>query len=160
LPTDTVYGIAARLDRPAAVEKIFKIKSRPLTKPLPVLVASFEEAAKLGGFSDEAAEAAHARWPGPTTVVVPALIALPLLGSDGKTVGLRVPDHELTLAILCLTGPLAATSANVSGAPTGESIADIKDQLGDEVDLYIDGGVLKSPPSEVVSFANGRTKLR
>jgi len=160
LPTDTVYGIAARLDRPGAVAAIFKIKSRPATKPLPVLVCSFEDAAKLGYFSDDAAETARANWPGATTLVVPVLSDLPVLGSDGKTVGLRVPGHDLILEILRLTGPLAATSANLSGTPTGESVKDIKDQLGEEVDLYIDGGALNSPPSQVISFVGVRTKLR
>ncbi|MGI8426692.1 MAG: L-threonylcarbamoyladenylate synthase [Actinomycetota bacterium] len=164
LPTDTVYGIAARLDRPEGVEKIFKIKSRPATKPLPVLVGSFVQASAIGQFSDEAARAGVEHWPGPMTIVVPSLSDLSVLGSDGKTVGLRVPAHELVLEILSLSGPLAATSANVSGSPTCESIEGIRDQLGGEVGLYIglyiDGGVLDSPPSEVVSFAGGRTKLR
>lgn len=160
LPTDTVYGIAAALSHSAAVGRIFDIKGRPREKPLPVLVPSMDAALRLGRFSAEATRAVAEGWPGALTVVVPAVKPLPQLGGDGLTVGLRMPAGPFSLAVLRICGPLACTSANLSGAETPGSLSEIREALADRVDLYVDGGKLVSSASRVVSFAGPPQVLR
>lgn len=159
IPTDTVYGISARLDRPRAVERLFELKRRPRSKPIALLVADVEAARALGQFTSEALERAK-EWPGALTLVVLAVSTLPVLGDAGTTVGLRVPDHEWTRALLGRCGPLAATSANPTGSATGVTIADVIGDLGDGPDLYVDGGPLDSAPSSVVSLVGDPQTLR
>lgn len=160
IPTDTVYGIAARLDRPESIKRIFECKKRPYSKPLAILVADPAAAQGLGIFSPEALELAAGGWPGALTLVVPAVAAVPGLGGDGTTVGLRIPDHAWTLALLSACGPLAVTSANPTGHPTGATIEQIVQDLGSSVGLYVDGGTLGGPPSTVIKMTSGQEKLR
>lgn len=160
LPTDTVYGIAAVLDHADAVKKIFSIKRRPHDKPLAVLVSSLTQARELGRFSPEAETAAAGGWPGALTVVVPAVDPLPQIGGNGSSVGLRVPDDRFVLEVIEECGPLAATSANLSGSPPATSIDQLQDSMSDAVDLYVDGGALESSPSKVVSFLGPQQILR
>jgi tRNA A37 threonylcarbamoyladenosine synthetase subunit TsaC/SUA5/YrdC len=85
---------------------------------------------------------------------------LPSLGGDGTTVGVRMPDHDWTLALLRECGPLATTSANPSGRPTKAAIRDVLADLGEAVELYVDGGRLEAPPSAVISLVGEREVLR
>ncbi|MGH2772251.1 MAG: L-threonylcarbamoyladenylate synthase, partial [Actinomycetota bacterium] len=160
LPTDTVYGVAAALSHPGAVRRIFQMKRRPRSKPLPVLVGSLEQAGRLGLFEGRALKAAEEGWPGPVTLVVPSVLDLSVLGGDGKSVGLRVPNHRFALEVLKLAGPLAATSANISGKETPSTIDDIRADLGDDVDFYVDDGILAKAPSSVISLIGPPRKLR
>lgn len=145
-PTDTVYGIAAALDQPAALRHIFDAKGRERGKPLPVLLASVES-------MDAVAEQVGANlmgflrrfWPGALTVVVPARAGLPaeVLGRDlaGRpTVGVRVPAHPVTKAIIerC-GGALAVTSANPSGARPATSGAEVREAFGEAIPVVIGG---------------------
>jgi L-threonylcarbamoyladenylate synthase len=119
-PTDTVYGLAALAGHPAAVRQIYEIKGRPAGRPLILMV---HEAAMVGAFAevDERARAYMDRhWPGPLTLVLRARPHLcpPLVTGRPPTVGVRIPDHPLALALLARVGePLATTSANLSGQP-------------------------------------------
>jgi L-threonylcarbamoyladenylate synthase len=160
IPTDTVYGLAARLDRPAAIGRIFEVKHRPRSKPVAVLVDDLTTALRVGVFSDEARRRARDGWPGALTLVVPCVSPLPELGGDGTTVGLRVPNHQWTMSLLRACGPLAATSANPSGSPTGAAIEHVIGDLGEEVDLYVDGGRLEALPSTVISLVGEPEVLR
>jgi L-threonylcarbamoyladenylate synthase len=160
IPTDTVYGLAARLDRPAAIGGIFEVKQRPRSKPVAVLVDDLTTAFRVGVFSDEARRRARESWPGALTLVVPCVTPLPELGGHGTTVGLRIPAHEWTLSLLRACGPLATTSANPSGSPTGAAIEDVIGDLGEGVDLYVDGGRLESLPSTVISLVGEPEVLR
>lgn len=159
IPTDTVYGIAARLDRPEAIKRLFKLKGRPQSKPIALLVPDLETAAALGEFTPQVFERAK-EWPGALTLVLMAATPLPELGGKGTTVGLRIPDHEWTLALLRRCGPLAATSANPTGAATGVTVEDVIGDLGDGPDLYVDGGPLDALPSSVVSMVGEPEVLR
>lgn len=159
IPTDTVYGIAARLDRPEAIERLFELKGRPKSKPVAVLVPDVDTAQNLAKFSPEALEKA-ADWPGALTLVLPSRSPMPELGGDGSTVGLRVPDHAWTLGLIRRCGPLAATSANPTGKRTGVTIADIRSDLGEGPDLYVDGGPLDAAPSTVISVVGEPEVLR
>ncbi len=161
IPTDTVYGVAARIDRPEAVRRIFSIKRRPLDKPLPVLVPDLERALRLAVMTPEASEMAERGWPGPLTLVLPAVPGGGIaLGGDGSTIGVRIPAHPVALELLRRAGPLAATSANRSGDPTGSGIEAAVQQLGEGVDLYLDAGPLGTVPSRVVSLVSDPHVLR
>ena len=159
IPTDTVYGVAARLDRPDAVGRLFEVKQRPRSKPIALLVPDLEAAQAIAEFSPEAVQRA-AEWPGALTLVLRSRRPLPVLGGDGSTVGVRMPDHAWTLQLMRRVGPLPTTSANPSGSPTAASIEEIVDELGDGVDLYVDGGRLEAPPSTVVSLIGKPEILR
>lgn len=160
IPTDTVYGLAARLDRPKAVDKIFKLKGRPRSKPLPILVPDIKTARMLGEFDKDALELAMKSWPGAVTIVVRTTEDVPDIGGDGTTVGLRMPDHPFTLNLLRECGPLVATSANPSGNPTGAVLQEVLLDLGNGPGLYVDGGMLDSPASRVISMLGEPRILR
>lgn len=165
LPTDTVYGIAASVDHPAAIERIFSIKGRAGTKALPVLI---DDVAQLDRFSvalsAQARELAAMFWPGALTIVVQAADWVPdAILRGGGTVGLRMPACADTLAIIAGTGgALVVTSANRSGDREARSAAEAQRALGGRLDLIVDGG--PSPgatPSTVVDASGPRlTVLR
>jgi L-threonylcarbamoyladenylate synthase len=149
LPTDTVYGLAARLDRPGAVAEIFELKGRPDGLALPVLVGRWRQVRQVAATWPRDASLVAARfWPGPLTVVVPARPEVgALVGGDGRTVGLRRPRHHLVESLCKSAGPLAVTSANLHGSPPctdAESVA--ATFPGIEV---IDGGRCDGVPSTV-----------
>lgn len=160
IPTDTVYGLAADLDRPASIARIFELKGRPTSRPLAVLVADISQASSLAIFDDEARKLAEDGWPGPLTIVLNSARPLRQLGGDGETVGVRVPGHPFCLSLLGMTGPLAVTSANPSGGTTPKGVGEIAELFGDGVDLYIDGGEASSVPSRVISVAVEFKRLR
>jgi len=152
VPTDTVYGIAARLDRPAGLAAVFEAKARPSGLALPVLVSGLDQARALALLDERAEALAGAFWPGALTIVLarsPSLTAT--IGGDGTSVGLRVPRHPALALLLAETGPLATSSANPSGRPTPEAIREIQATFGDAVTVYLDGGPAHAgPPSTVV----------
>src|SRR3989344_8500778 len=91
-PTETVFGIGALLNKPKAIRRIYKIKKRPLGKPLQVLIANYRQAFELGVFNEKNLAYAKKRWPGPLTLIVPATKKVPkIVTAGGKTVGLRMP---------------------------------------------------------------------
>lgn len=156
-PTETVFGIGALLSKPKAIRRIYKIKKRPKNKPLQVLVASLTQAKTLGIFTPQALELAKKQWPGPLTLVVPKTRLVPNLisGGTGK-VGLRIPAHKTILALIRKTGPLAATSANLSGEKPIQAFKEIKDKL--PIDFIISGRIKFSIPSKVID-ASGKIKI-
>jgi tRNA threonylcarbamoyl adenosine modification protein (Sua5/YciO/YrdC/YwlC family) len=139
LPTDTVYGIGTRPDDPAATGRLFDAKGRPRELELPVLVASTEDAQRIAVFDRRAAALTDTHWPGALTIVLPReRRSLDWdLGGDPATIGVRVPDHPLALAILSRTGPLAVTSANRTGEATPGSCHSLIEVFGDLVDVYV-----------------------
>ena len=154
LPTDTVYGVAARLDA-AAIERIFAAKQRPPEKAVPVLLASADDVPLVAGqFPAAAQRLAAAFWPGPLTLALPKRADLPANLSGLPTVGVRVPDHDGTQAVIAAAGgALAVTSANRSDEPPACTLQAAIDYLGDAVALYLEGGDCPGGvPSTVVSF--------
>ena len=119
IPTDTLYGIAADPFNPDALDRIFIAKGRPGIKPLAILVADLEQALELGAFGERGLELAEEHWPGALTLVVPKLKSVPewIGDNERRTLGLRCPDHPVALEFLRSSGPLAVTSANISGRP-------------------------------------------
>ena len=142
-PTDTVYGLGADIFNNAAVTRVFLIKKRPLTMPLPVLIA---ETSQLGGLVEFIPAAARILmdkfWPGSLTIVfakAPAFNSLVLAGS-GK-IAVRLPGHPVTLRLIQELGrPMVGTSANLHNGTAALTAKEVRDQLGDTVDFIIDGG--------------------
>ena len=159
IPTETVYGLAARLDRPAAIEKIFALKERAAEKVLQVLVFDATWLAKLGEPSSGAIRVATGCWPGPLTLVVRAREGVPAAATRGGTVGIRVPDHPLARAVIGRAGPLAASSANLAGRPTPPRPDEIRTLFGDRVAVYLDGGEIAAGGSTVLDVSGGEPRL-
>lgn len=153
LPTDTVYGIGADAFSPTAVAALLAAKGRGRAQPPPVLISDARAVLGLARDLSAAAQAlTEAFWPGPLTLVVTAQPALTWdLGDTGGTVALRVPDHEVARALLQRTGPMAVSSANLSGAPAATTAADARAQLGGKVEVYLDAGATPGgAPSTIV----------
>ena len=143
VPTETVYGLAGNGMDEKAVEKIYEVKGRPAIKPLSLMVASPEE---IGRFAVEVPDAAKTLaekfWPGPLTIVLKANPDIPeIVRAGGDTIGLRCPDHALTLQALREAGvPFAAPSANLSGALSPKTAGDVLKVFDGVIDAVIDGG--------------------
>jgi L-threonylcarbamoyladenylate synthase len=151
-PTDTVYGVGALAFNGAAVGRIYAAKDRPLDKSIPVLIADPVDLVKVTlEVSQSAARLASRFWPGPLTLVVSKHPYLPETISATPSVGVRVPDHPVARVLLRAAGPMAVTSANISGQPSPSTAHEVFAQLGGRIALIIDGG--KTPggvPSTVV----------
>ncbi len=141
-PTDTVYGMGAAATNDAAVRRLYAVKGRPLSKPLPLLIANSAAASFVADVTPLAHTLMNRFWPGALTIVMrkqPEFRSLALAGQD--TVALRVPDHDLVRDIIRLLGePITGTSANRSGARAPVSASEVAFQLGDMVALVINGG--------------------
>jgi len=158
LPTDTVYGICVALDTPGGVERLFAVKRRPPDKGIMLLLERLEQAETIGAMNAAATALAGACWPGGLTVVVPQRPDRPLpdaLTGGTPTIGLRMPDHDAPRALAAGVGPLPTTSANVSGLPEGRDAVEIRSQLGDAVDLILDGGPAHGGPASTVVDCTG-----
>ena len=142
IPTDTVYGIAADAFSPAGVANLLAAKGRGRDMPPPVLVPRPETVMGLAQVMDtRTLELTKRFWPGPLTIICQAQPSLHWdLGDTHGTVALRMPDHEATLELLKVTGPLAVSSANTTGQPAANSIAEAQEMLGDSIELYLDAG--------------------
>jgi len=145
VPTETVYGLAARADNDEAVSRIYGAKGRPDFNPLIVHVASLELARKLADFSDVAEKLAAEHWPGPLTLVLPRRRDAGLaeaVTAGLETVAIRMPSHAVMRALLEESGlPIAAPSANRSGFISPTSTAHVLASLDGRIDAVIDGGM-------------------
>jgi tRNA threonylcarbamoyl adenosine modification protein (Sua5/YciO/YrdC/YwlC family) len=156
LPTDTVYGIGADAFDHAAVQALLDAKGRGREMPPPVLISAVTTlaalATNLSAYVDALTEAF---WPGPLTLVCEQQPSLTWdLGETRGTVAVRMPDHEVALALLERTGPLAVSSANLSGQPAATEAAAAAGMLGDSVEVVLDGG--PSPKGEASTILDVR----
>jgi len=160
-PTDTVYGVGTLAFDAKAVESIYLAKDRPIEKAIPVLIGDLADLEKVGiAIPDSARKLASRFWPGPLTILVPKRTDLPESVSATATVGARVPDHEVARALLRAAGPMAVTSANISGKQSPVTAQEVYEQLRDRIDLIIDGG--KTPggvPSTLVDCTSTELKV-
>jgi L-threonylcarbamoyladenylate synthase len=156
IPTDTRYALAADPVNLSAVEEIFRVKGRPESRALPILISSLIHAQVLArNLPDNFFRLAQACWPGPLTVVVDASNRLPLkVTANTRRVGLRWPRSKIVIDLIAELGvPLTGTSANLSGSPTCASGVDVFTQLGDRLPLILDSGdTSDSLPSTIVEL--------
>jgi len=144
-PTDTVYGLGASIRFPKTVRKIYRIKRRSGKKPLVFLIGFKKDIGKFTDkLSNEAKRLVRDFWPGPLTLVFPS--------KKYKTIALRMPDHRIVLGLIRGAGPLAATSANLSGKKDNVTLKTVENRLLKEADLCIDGG--KAPRGSVSTVLN------
>ncbi|HSO11110.1 MAG TPA: L-threonylcarbamoyladenylate synthase [Anaerolineales bacterium] len=160
-PTDTVYGVGTLAFDGRAIESIYFAKNRPLEKAIPILIADIEDMEKVGmDIPQTAYKLASRFWPGPLTCIIPKKPTLPKVVSATNTVGVRVPDHEVARALLRAAGPMAVTSANISGQQSPSSAEEVYAQLSGRIPLIIDGGITPGGiPSTVVDCSTGELKI-
>jgi len=152
-PTDTVYGVGALAFDALAVESIYAAKDRPVEKAIPILIGGPEDLDKIAiEIPPIAAKLAARFWPGPLTLVLPKHPDLPSVVSASPTVGVRVPDHPVARALLRAAGPMAVTSANISGQESPRTAREVSRQLNGRIPLILDGGETPGGvPSTVVN---------
>ena len=160
-PTDTVYGVGSLVFDGQAVESIYAAKDRPVEKAIPVLIADAADMDQVGTNIPAVAHQLAARfWPGPLTCIIPKQPTLPEAVSATDTVGVRIPDHAVARALLRAAGPMAVTSANLSGQTSPSTAEEVLAQLGGRIDLILDGG--KTPggvPSTLVDCTAAELKI-
>lgn len=160
-PTDTVYGVGALAFDGKAVQSIYIAKERPVEKAVPILIGDSDELEKVGmDIPDSAHRLASRFWPGPLTILVPKRANLPEAVSALSTIGVRVPDHDIARALLRAAGPMAVTSANISGKQSPVTAEEVLEQLAERIKLIIDGG--KTPggvPSTLVDCTTPELKV-
>src|ERR1700712_5742078 len=159
LPTDTFYGLAVDPVNLRAVDRIYELKTRARHKPLSLLIADVAQAYELARDIDTAFDRlAEKFWPGPLTIIVKAGSKLPLrVTANTGNVALRVPEAAIARAVVsCLGLPITATSANLRGYPECTYANCVREQLGDQVPLIVDGGpTARSLPTTIVDLSGG-----
>ena len=159
-PTDTVYGIGASIYSKNGMDKIYKIKNRPYSKPLAVLCADLTQIDEIAYLTDEARKLINAFLPGALTIILKSKECIKnSFGHD--TVGVRIPKYNLALNILKENGPMATTSVNESGMPSINDYNEIVDTYNKDVDMIYppSGEETSSLASTVVDITNGEVKV-
>lgn len=161
VPTDTVYGIVCDVFNPSAIERIYAIKGREVIKALPILIGEIRHLDNITiPLNVHAQKLAQHFWPGALTLVVTSQPNLPRQLSPYPTIGVRMPNHDWLLNFLLKSGPLASTSANLSGSPEAHNALEVAQQLVGNVDLIVDGGASSHPiPSTVVDCSGPEIKI-
>jgi len=159
-PTDTVYGLGAMIQIPESIQALYTVKGREAAKAIPILISSPDELGRIAlAVSPMAMRLAERFWPGPLTLVVPKHPSLPAELSSQATIGVRMPDHPIALALLRVTGPLAVTSANRSGEASAITAPEVVEQLGGQIGLVLDGGQTPGGVSSTVVDCSGHTPV-
>ncbi|HOW90869.1 MAG TPA: L-threonylcarbamoyladenylate synthase [Anaerolineaceae bacterium] len=160
-PTDTVYGLGANAFYSPGIIKLFEAKGRDANKAIAVLIGNIEQIGMLTDqINENAVILAKKFWPGGLTIVLPKKIELPELLSAGNSIGIRMPNHPIALELLQEFGPIAATSANLSGKTNPQDAHDVLQQLNNRVPLILDGG--KCPggiPSTVIDCSTDEIQI-
>jgi L-threonylcarbamoyladenylate synthase len=160
-PTDTVYGVGASVSDPQAIAQLYLVKGRAGEKAIPILLSDPAQLELVTlEISEMALRLARRFWPGALTLVLPRHPALPMEISAQPTVGVRMPDHPVALALMRLSGPLAVTSANLSGGANTVTAQEVLEQLGGRIPLILDGG--RTPggsPSTVVDCTGAEPRI-
>lgn len=164
-PTDTLYGLGADATNEAAVRRVFKIKKRPETKPVPVIISDLEMAKKLAYFDKKIEKILFSIWPEAVTVLLEKKYTLPEIVTAGqRTIALRLPDYKIAHFLVVKAGvPIVATSANISGQPASNKIKEVLRQFTGgyyKPDLVLDAGDLKfSQASTILDLSKGKPKI-
>lgn len=154
IPTDTVYGLAAGYENKESIRKIYNIKNRSLDKPIAILVPAISSVWDFVEKNIEIAEILRNNWPGAVTFILRA--------KDGSDIGLRMPDSDPILELMTLTGPLAATSANISDTKAPGTLEEIPQSIKDECDMVLKLDFsLSGIPSKVIDLTDeNKTVIR
>jgi L-threonylcarbamoyladenylate synthase len=156
-PTDTLYGLAADPTNPQAIKDIYTAKERSIEKAIPILIGSIDHFDLITYEADpKIIKLATHFWPGALTLVLKKKPGLPMELSQTETLGIRMPAHPFALSLLQKTGPLATTSANLSGAPDPLSAGEVLLQLDGRIDLILDGGMTAGGKASTVVDCTGR----
>lgn len=159
MPTDTIYGLHALATSEAAIERIAALKEREEAKPFVVLGASMSQFEAIGvEFSDRTRRILEELWPGPLTAVL-SLNKTIAASRGAKSLAVRVPDLQWLRELLTLSGPLASTSANISGRPPISAPEDAPRDLHDRLDAIVDAGRREGKPSSIVDFTGDEPLL-
>jgi L-threonylcarbamoyladenylate synthase len=160
-PTDTVYGLAVDPFNSQAIKRIYAIKERSMEKAIPILIGDLQQLERLVSEINEFAKIlAQNFWPGPLTMILQKAPILPEALSLYPTIGVRMPNHEFAINLMRRTGPLATTSANISGDANPRTGLDVLSQLGGRIDLLLDGGETPGAiPSTVVDISSEPIRL-
>ena len=153
IPTDTVYGFAASAYDEKAIDRLYQIKERSHNKSIAVLLGDIDQAHLIAqAFSAKAQRLAEKYWPGALTIIIRKKEGLPANLSSNHLVGLRIPDLDFARDLIRATGPLAVTSANISGEPPAKSVEEFAPHLGSALDIIIDNGPSRGGvPSSVIN---------
>jgi len=161
-PTDTVYGLGAGIGIARAVERVYRVKKRPRHMPLPLLLSDISRMEEVAGSVPKAARLLADRFlPGALTLVLAKSPALPeSIAGGGRTVAVRIPNHPIPIALARGLGtPIVGTSANLSGSPSALTADEVYAQLGDKVDLIIDGGRCPGGRESTIVDLSGQTPV-
>ncbi len=153
-PTDTVYGIGCDIFNKKAIERIYQLKRKDKKSPLSFVCSDLSHISEFAKISNYAYRIMKRHLPGPYTFILNASSSVPkVLMPRKKTVGIRIPDNNITLSIVKTLGnPVISTSANISGQETGSDPYDIESQLKHSLDEIVDGGILAGDPSTVIDL--------
>lgn len=160
-PTDTVYGLGADAFNENAIQKLFVIKGREISKAIAILVSSYKQMMLLTDTINQQAEILTTHfWPGGLTIIVKKKDGLPPSLSQTSTIGIRMPDHPVALQLLEKYGPLATTSANLSGEKNTQNASEVVSQLNGRIPLILDGGPCQGGiPSTVVDCTTSPVQI-
>ena len=160
-PTDTVYGLGCDINQKSAIEKIYRIKAMEHSKPLSFICADLKDIAQYAKVSTIVYREMKRHLPGPYTFILPAMHAVPkMVVSKQKTVGIRIPDHELSLAIVRQLGnPIVTTSLDISERTFASDPMDFMEFYEDRVDLIIHAGPSYHDPSTIIDFTTDQPRL-
>jgi L-threonylcarbamoyladenylate synthase len=155
-PTDTLYAVAARAADHVAVARLYDVKERPSGQPMVWLVLDRAQVERFAVVTAPAAELMARYWPGPLTLVLPARQP-----SDGPTIAVRAPDHDVALALLRMLGePIASSSANPAGQPPPVDADQVIAGLGDRLDVVLDGGPCRiGQPSTILDLSDASPRI-
>ncbi|ANE03772.1 L-threonylcarbamoyladenylate synthase [Corynebacterium crudilactis] len=162
LPTDTLYGLGCDAFNNEAVANLLATKHRGPDMPVPVLVGSWDTIQGLvNSYSAQAKALVEAFWPGGLSIIVPQAPSLPWnLGDTRGTVMLRMPLHPVAIELLRQTGPMAVSSANISGHTPPSTVTEARQQLNQNVSVYLDGGECAiGQPSTIVDISGATPKI-
>jgi L-threonylcarbamoyladenylate synthase len=161
IPTDTIYGIVAQALNKEAVERLYQIRRKTPSKPFIILISAIDDLEKfdiqLNGYQRNVLEKI---WPNPISVVLPCNSPdLTYLHRDTNSLAFRLPINEFLIQLIQHVGPLVAPSANLEGEPPAETIEEARHYFGNDVEVYIDEGTIKSQASTLISLANNQLTI-
>lgn len=161
IPTDTLYGIVGNAFNQETVERIYRLRKRDLNKPLIILIKDITDIHKFDiRLKDTDAHVLNKLWPNKISVVLECPSSdFTYLHRGTNSLAFRIPNNEILLHIISKTGPLVAPSANSQGEPPATTIQEARKYFSNNVDSYLDGGILSSKPSTVVSLRNGEVRI-